>query len=371
MTIETAISPDELAALALVVERLHGQRVDVAELEHDLAADPDTRFFLARYEGQVVGSGVGKRSSLQGTLYAIARVLAEARRQGAGAALYEALSAHAQSLGLQQLWGRVFDAEALQFALSRGLEEFGREIESVLTITSTRAAIPPPPGVDITSFGDRPDLAPAAHAIDAEAVPDIPTWAELAAGPYETWRATNLEGPSALPHACMVALAGGEVIGYAALLARTAEPGTAEHQLTAVRRAWRGRGVANRSQERPDRLGGGERLRPTRHLQRRGKRGDARDQRQAGLRAAAAGRARPRPARPLGSRAMSLRPPSVDHGIMSFVWAFLLGVLLWAFMLGIGISKATSFIVAALVACGIFLYVRLYGEDDPRRRSGS
>jgi uncharacterized membrane protein YdfJ with MMPL/SSD domain len=66
---------------------------------------------------------------------------------------------------------------------------------------------------------------------------------------------------------------------------------------------------------------------------------------------------------------MHLRPPSVDHGIMSFVWAFLLGVLLWAFMLGIGISKATSFIIAALVACGIFLYVRFYGEDEPRRRA--
>jgi hypothetical protein len=38
-------------------------------------------------------------------------------------------------------------------------------------------------------------------------------------------------------------------------------------------------------------------------------------------------------------------------------------------MLGIGISKATSFIVAALVAFGIFLYVRVYGEDEPRRRS--
>ena len=65
---------------------------------------------------------------------------------------------------------------------------------------------------------------------------------------------------------------------------------------------------------------------------------------------------------------MHLRPPSVDHGIMSFVWAFLLGVLLWAFMLGIGISKPTSFLVSAVAACGIFLYVRLYGEDEPRRR---
>jgi GNAT superfamily N-acetyltransferase len=200
MTIETATSPEDLAALAHVVERLHGQRIHRAE--------------------------------------------PEARRQGAGSELYVALSAHARSLGLQRLWGRVFDAEGLQFALSRGFEEFGREIESVLTITPPRTALPPPPGVEMTNLGDRPDLAPAAHAIDAEAVPDIPTGAELAAGPYETWRATNLEGPSALPHACTVALAGGEVVGYAALLARTAEPGTAEHQLTAVRRAWRGRGVA-------------------------------------------------------------------------------------------------------------------------------
>jgi heme O synthase-like polyprenyltransferase len=64
-----------------------------------------------------------------------------------------------------------------------------------------------------------------------------------------------------------------------------------------------------------------------------------------------------------------LRPPSIDHGILSFVWAFVIGLLLWLFMLGIGISKATSFIVAVLVAFGVFLYVRLYGEDEPRRRS--
>jgi hypothetical protein len=63
------------------------------------------------------------------------------------------------------------------------------------------------------------------------------------------------------------------------------------------------------------------------------------------------------------------RPPSVDHGVVSFIWAFVLGVLLWAFMLAIGVSKPTAFIVAALAACAIFLYVRLYGEDEPRRGS--
>ena len=66
---------------------------------------------------------------------------------------------------------------------------------------------------------------------------------------------------------------------------------------------------------------------------------------------------------------MHLRPPSIDHGVISFVWAFVLGILLWAFMLAVGISQGTSVIVAALAAGGIFLFVRLYGEDEPRRRS--
>ena len=66
---------------------------------------------------------------------------------------------------------------------------------------------------------------------------------------------------------------------------------------------------------------------------------------------------------------MHLRPPSIDHGVISFVWAFTLGVLLWLFLLGVGISQATAVILAALAAGGIFLYVRIYGEDEPRRRS--
>jgi hypothetical protein len=65
---------------------------------------------------------------------------------------------------------------------------------------------------------------------------------------------------------------------------------------------------------------------------------------------------------------MHLRPPSIDHGVISFVWAFTLAVLLWLFMLGIGIAHSTAFIVAAVAFCAIFLYVRLYGEDEPRRR---
>ena len=73
------------------------------------------------------------------------------------------------------------------------------------------------------------------------------------------------------------------------------------------------------------------------------------------------------PAASVRSRRMHLRPPSIDHGVISFVWAFGLGLYLWLGMLAIGVSGATAFVLAAVAACAIFLFVRIYGEDDPRR----
>jgi hypothetical protein len=64
------------------------------------------------------------------------------------------------------------------------------------------------------------------------------------------------------------------------------------------------------------------------------------------------------------SSAMHLRMPSIDRGVTSFLWAFGLGLYLWLGMLAIGISGATAFIISAVAACAIFLYVRLFGEDE-------
>ena len=65
---------------------------------------------------------------------------------------------------------------------------------------------------------------------------------------------------------------------------------------------------------------------------------------------------------------MHLRPPSIDPGVTSFIWAFVLGLLLWGFLLAVGVSKPTAFILAVLAACAIFVYVRLSGGDELRRR---
>ena len=70
--------------------------------------------------------------------------------------------------------------------------------------------------------------------------------------------------------------------------------------------------------------------------------------------------------RPLESRAVPhLRPPSIDHGVVSFLWAVGLGLFIWAGLRAVGVSQPTAVIIAALSFCAIFLLVRIYGEERP------
>ena len=62
-----------------------------------------------------------------------------------------------------------------------------------------------------------------------------------------------------------------------------------------------------------------------------------------------------------------VRPPSIDKGVAAFLWAFGFFLYLWLGMLAVGVGKGTSFILAAVSAGAIFLYIRVYGEDRPRR----
>ena len=64
---------------------------------------------------------------------------------------------------------------------------------------------------------------------------------------------------------------------------------------------------------------------------------------------------------------MHLRPPSIDHCVTSFLWGLSLGLILWIGMLAVGVANATAFILSAVAAFLIFLFVRLYGEDELRR----
>ena len=59
------------------------------------------------------------------------------------------------------------------------------------------------------------------------------------------------------------------------------------------------------------------------------------------------------------------RLPAFDHGVVSFIWAVVLGGYVWIGILAVGVNGAVSFVIAALSAFGIFFFVRLRGEDRP------
>src|SRR5262245_47995861 len=229
------------------MERVEGEVYDLDELAHVIQDDEDSAWFLAARGDEAVGCGVGRPSSIAGSLYAMARVLPEQRKQGVGTRLYEALSEHAAGLGLTSLWGRITerDGASLRFAEHRGFREVGREYEVVLEVAEAVLPGEPPDGVELVSLAERPDLEPRVHEVDVEVGPDVPSHEEgHEPMTFERWHAAYLEGPGAMPAACIVALAEGEVVGYTGLRRRGSRSPTAENLLTAVRRPWRRRGIA-------------------------------------------------------------------------------------------------------------------------------
>ncbi len=65
---------------------------------------------------------------------------------------------------------------------------------------------------------------------------------------------------------------------------------------------------------------------------------------------------------------MHLRPPSIDHGVVSAMWAIGLGLFILLGLISLGVSVATAFILAGVAAGAIFLFVRIRGEDRPGER---
>jgi hypothetical protein len=64
----------------------------------------------------------------------------------------------------------------------------------------------------------------------------------------------------------------------------------------------------------------------------------------------------------------SPRPPSIDHGVISFLWGVALGGYVWIGLLAVGIQGATAFIFGLLTAFAVFLLVRILGEQELKQR---
>jgi GNAT superfamily N-acetyltransferase len=174
-------------------------------------------------------------------------VLPERRGEGVGSALYREVTTWLEQRGLRKVSAAVpeDDPASIAFAQRRGLREHSRSERLVLDLVGLEPpAIAPPEGIEIVTWAERPELIRGIYDVASEAIPDIPGEEDDVVEPFEDWLAHDMQGSGDLPEATFVALADEEVVGYAKFSLTKAQPTTAHHDLTAVRRAWRRRGIA-------------------------------------------------------------------------------------------------------------------------------
>jgi GNAT superfamily N-acetyltransferase len=173
-------------------------------------------------------------------------VLPDHRRRGAGSALYHAVSGWAVERGHSSLRGAVreSDMESRGWAERRGFREIGRDSLLVLDLATVEPEVEPPPGVEIVSWAERPELARGMYEVAVEAYADVPGNEDDPMESFEDWLAHDMGGSGDRPEATFVAVANGEAVGYAKFSLTTARPSVAFHDITGVKRAWRGRGIA-------------------------------------------------------------------------------------------------------------------------------
>ena len=200
-------------------------------IEHLRAQTPGRGDGIGVLDGEQVGVGtcslpIGMEASA--VAWSMLFVLREARHQAVGGSLYRRVSEHARTLGRSELHMYSFedDADTAGFGERHGFRVVARVRGLRLPLERC-----PRPQVD----------APA-----CEAFPDMPSPddAPVQAGSYEQFVAAQLSGPRHIPQATFVAVADGQVVGDSQLGWLRRSAGIADGAMIAVRRGWRGRGLA-------------------------------------------------------------------------------------------------------------------------------
>jgi GNAT superfamily N-acetyltransferase len=246
----------DLATIARIVSEVSPEEpTTIEELRWADATYPGGARFMAEAGGRPVGAAtVGRIYVLPPdfpAFWATIDVLPGARRRGIGNALLTAVSEEARLAGKTDLHIPAVASrpEGIDFLLHRKFTEYERAKGVELPLAGMSApTIELPSGVELHSLAERPDLVAGVHAVAREAFLDIPGGdAPMAAGDLAEFRARDVDRPSIPKDAFFVATDAetGQVVGYASLIMI---PGKASrrawHDMTAVLRAWRGRGLA-------------------------------------------------------------------------------------------------------------------------------
>jgi mycothiol synthase len=206
----------------------------------ELREGPEQRvLLLAHIDGDVAGSGITAKSDTGG-VFVQPRVLPEQRGRGVGSALLRALADQAVATGHLDASAHVEEAGSLGFATRFGFRETDRQVEQVRAIGASEREPEPPAGIELVPLDGRPDLA--ARLFDElvrDAVRDFAVDRPIEID-EQSWKNEWLRDTGG----CLVALAGGEIVGLAGFERDPDHPSRAENALTAVRRDHRRRGVA-------------------------------------------------------------------------------------------------------------------------------
>ncbi|MBS2938555.1 GNAT family N-acetyltransferase [Nocardioides sp. J2M5] len=193
---------------------------------------------LAHEDGVVVGSGLADRSDSADIGSVAPRVLPGFRRRRIGTALLEQLARHLEAHDLVRVRATVDDDDSLAFAHCLGFEDTDHEVEQTRAVVDLPLVPEAPEGVEVVLASERPGLWEGSYErFGREATSDFALSTALDVTP-ERWATSWLGDPMFL------AVHDGEVVGCAGLEVDTDVPDRAENALTAVRRDWRGRGLA-------------------------------------------------------------------------------------------------------------------------------
>jgi GNAT superfamily N-acetyltransferase len=210
--------------------------------------------FLAEAGGEAVGAASTGRIWVHAPGYARywlgTWVEPQSRGRGIGSHLYAASSEAARAAGRTGFETQLSEAypEGHRFLANRGFVVTDRSKMVRLDLADLEApAIGAPSGIVLTTLAERPDLVAGVHAVALEAFPDIPSADEpIEVGSLEAFVARDVDRVGIPKDGFVVALdaATGAVVGYASLIYAAGSTTVAYHDMTAVRRPSRGRGIA-------------------------------------------------------------------------------------------------------------------------------
>ncbi len=260
MTTIRRIDPDDDTALADYVRIRNTVAPENTDSLEQIAWQAATypgdgaRFLALDTDGTAVGTATAGRIWMYGPeherYWLGIWVLPAVRRRGLGSALFVAASdvtRAAGKTGFQTELSEVHE-EGHSFLANRGFVETERNKMVRLELAGmTPPAAPPPVGILLTTLAERPELVTGVHATALEAFPDIPSADEpMDVGTLDAFIARDVDRVGIPKDAFYVAVdeVTGAVAGYASLIYDAASTTVAYHDMTAVRRAYRGRGIA-------------------------------------------------------------------------------------------------------------------------------